>query len=69
MIVPFLHEPDDLRAALIALLRQTGGKATIPGRDATDAAADTARRPRPQVRVTRDGQPPYDVHLELSDAE
>lgn len=62
MIVDVLYEPDDLRAALTALLRQTGGKATIPERDADWAST---HRPRPQVRVIRSAHPPYDVHLQL----
>lgn len=36
MIVDVLHDPENLRAALTALLRQVGGKAAIPGRDAED---------------------------------
>ena len=69
VIVDVLHDPDDLRAALTALLRQVGGKATIPGRDAAWAALDVKGRPRPQVRATRDAEPPYDVHLELVDED
>ena len=66
MIVDVLYEPDDLRAALTALLRQTGGKATIPGRD---AAAVYMQRPRPQVKAFRSENPPYDMHLELVEAD
>ena len=69
VIVDVLHDPDDLRAALTALLRQVGGKATIPGRDAAWAALGVKGRPRPQVRATRDAEPPYDVHLELVDED
>ncbi len=69
VIVDVLYDPDDLRAALTALLRQVGGKATIPGRDAAWAALDVKGRPRPQVRATRDAEPPYDVHLELVDED
>ena len=69
MIVDVIHDPDDLRAALTALLRQVGGKATIPGRDAAWAALGVKGRPRPQVRATRDAEPPYDVHLELVEDE
>ena len=69
VIVDVLYDPDDLRAALTALLRQVGGKATIPGRDAAHAALDVKGRPRPQVRATRDAEPPYDVHLELVDED
>ena len=69
VIVDVLYDPDDLRAALTALLRQVGGKATIPGRDAAWAALDVKGRPRRQVRATRDAEPPYDVHLELVDED
>ena len=69
VIVDVLYDPDDLRAALTALLRQVGGKATIPGRDAAWAALGVEGRPRPQVRATRDAEPPYDVHLELVDED
>ena len=69
VIVDVLYDPDDLRAALTALLRQVGGKATIPGRDAAWAALDEKGRPRPQVRATRDAEPPYDVHLDLDDED
>ena len=67
-IVDCLYEPDDLRAALVALLRQSGGKATIPGYAIAEAASETRGRPRPQVRALRQGDPPHDVHLELIDA-
>ena len=57
MIVDVLHDPENLRAALTALLRQVGGKAAIPGRDADWAALGVKGRPRPQVRATRDAEP------------
>ena len=69
MIVDVLHDPENLRAALTALLRQVGGQAAIPGRDADWAALGVKGRPRPQVRATRDAEPPYDVHLELVDED
>ena len=33
------------------------------------AALGVKGRPRPQVRATRDAEPPYDVHLELVDED
>ena len=54
MIVDVLHDPENLRAALTALLRQVGGKAAIPGRDADWAALGVKGRPRPQVRALWD---------------
>ena len=55
--------------ALAPDLDHPASTAAIPGRDADWAALGVKGRPRPQVRATRDAEPPYDVHLELVDED